>query len=327
MPALARASLATGPSFSIRFSAGAIGAASAAHCGSRPSVRCERGRRSVESRPAYFWCSASALYVAMSTPVGQSEAQPLQARQRSSASPTAGSASPWTSSPSSASWSTRERPRVESFSSRVARYDGHITPPGRGRDALADPGAAVHGVGHRAAVVGEPERRRDRQPRPGRAQVGVQRRRVDDVARVQQVLRVADRLHRAEQPDRLRVVHQRQQLRARPPVAVLPGQRAAVVAQLHRAGGQEVAERRCRRRRSGSRCARARSRRRSGRTAPRPGRTRAAARRSRAARRRGARAARPRPPSRSTPAWAGCGPPVRRRPRGSATGRPTRRGR
>ena len=64
----------------------------------------------------------------MSTPVGQSDAQPLQARQRSSASPTAGSASPPTSEPSSASCSTRDRPRVESFSSRVARYDGHITP-------------------------------------------------------------------------------------------------------------------------------------------------------------------------------------------------------
>ena len=57
----------------------------------------------------------------MSTPVGQSDAQPLQARQRSSASATAGSANPWTSVPSIASCSTRARPRVESFSSRVAR--------------------------------------------------------------------------------------------------------------------------------------------------------------------------------------------------------------
>ena len=57
----------------------------------------------------------------MSTPVGQSDAQPLQARQRSRASATAGSAKPRTSDPSMASWSTRERPRVESFSSRVAR--------------------------------------------------------------------------------------------------------------------------------------------------------------------------------------------------------------
>ena len=108
----------------------------------------------------------------------------------------------------------------------------------------------MHGVGERAAVVGEPQRRRDRQPRPGRAQVGVERRRVDEYARVEQVVGVADRLDRAEQPQRLRVVHQRQQLRARPPVAVLAGQRAAVVAQLRRARGQEVAERAGRRRRS-----------------------------------------------------------------------------
>ena len=65
----------------------------------------------------------------MSTPVGQSEAQPLQARQRSSASWTSGEARPPTRQPLTASWSTRLRPLVVSFSSRVASQDGHITPP------------------------------------------------------------------------------------------------------------------------------------------------------------------------------------------------------
>ena len=119
MPAVALASRATGFSFTIRLASGATGAARSAHQGSRPSRRWLRGRRTPWT--SCFWCSASALYVAMSTPVGQSEAQPLQARQRSSASATAGSANPCTSDPSIASWSTRARPRVESFSSRVAR--------------------------------------------------------------------------------------------------------------------------------------------------------------------------------------------------------------
>ena len=119
MPAVAFASLATGPSRIIRLASGAKGAARSAQAGSRPSRRWLRGRRTPCT--SCFWCSASDLYVAMSTPVGQSDAQPLQARHRSSASATAGSANPCTSDPSIASWSTRERPRVESFSSRVAR--------------------------------------------------------------------------------------------------------------------------------------------------------------------------------------------------------------
>ena len=57
----------------------------------------------------------------MSTPVGQSDAQPLQDRQRSSASCTSSERHPSvTSVPLTISWSTRARPRVESFSSRVA---------------------------------------------------------------------------------------------------------------------------------------------------------------------------------------------------------------
>ncbi len=66
----------------------------------------------------------------MSTPAGQSVEHPLQDRQRSSASATSGDCHPDdTSEPFASSCSTRARPLVESFSSRVARYDGHITPP------------------------------------------------------------------------------------------------------------------------------------------------------------------------------------------------------
>jgi hypothetical protein len=58
----------------------------------------------------------------MSTPAGQSDEHPLQDRQRSSASATAGDRQPSaTSEPFASSCSTRARPRVESFSSLVAR--------------------------------------------------------------------------------------------------------------------------------------------------------------------------------------------------------------
>ena len=63
-------------------------------------------------------------------PVGQSRAQPLQDRQRSSAACTSGERQPWViSDPLTISCSARARPRVESFSSRVAWKLGHITPP------------------------------------------------------------------------------------------------------------------------------------------------------------------------------------------------------
>ena len=66
----------------------------------------------------------------MSIPVGQSDRQPLHDRHRSSASCTSGERQPpVTVVPLTISCNTRARPRVESFSSRVARYDGHITPP------------------------------------------------------------------------------------------------------------------------------------------------------------------------------------------------------
>ena len=58
----------------------------------------------------------------MSTPAGQSVEQPLQDRQRSSASATSGDCQPdETSEPLASSCRTRARPLVESFSSLVAR--------------------------------------------------------------------------------------------------------------------------------------------------------------------------------------------------------------
>src|SRR5579863_375879 len=65
----------------------------------------------------------------MSTCVGQSVAQPLHERQRSSASKTSlflhdsMVVSPWKSSTKSLA-----RPLVECISSCVTRYDGHMTP-------------------------------------------------------------------------------------------------------------------------------------------------------------------------------------------------------
>ena len=87
---------------------------------------------------------------------------------------------------------------------------------GRRRDALADAGAAVHRVAQLATVVRELEQRQHRLPGPDRAQVGVQGRRIDHVAGVEQVARVADRLDRGEEPDRRGVVHQRAAARSGP---------------------------------------------------------------------------------------------------------------
>src|SRR5690242_21379325 len=65
----------------------------------------------------------------MSTPAGQSDEHPLQDRHRSSDSASSAAAYPRTRLPLASSWSTRARPRVESFSSLVASQDGHMTPP------------------------------------------------------------------------------------------------------------------------------------------------------------------------------------------------------
>src|SRR4029453_14674619 len=65
----------------------------------------------------------------MSTETGQSFVQPLQERQRSSASSTSSSCHMRSSSPFSISHSRCARPRVVCLSSRVTMKLGHITPP------------------------------------------------------------------------------------------------------------------------------------------------------------------------------------------------------
>ena len=173
------------------------------------------------------------------------DAQPLQDRQRSSASCTAGSARPCTSEPSSASWSTRARPRVESFSSRVARYDGHITPPVVGATHLptpvqrctaspSDPPSCVSRSAVATVARGRAGRRSASSGAGSTSTPGLSRLSGSQIA-----------LTAPNSAQRLLVVHQRQQLRARPPVAVLARQRAAVRrAARSRTGDQELAERR-----------------------------------------------------------------------------------
>ena len=103
---------------------------------------------------------------------------------------------------------------------------------GRGavRAALADADAAVQRGGQVARRRARTRTRAVGQQRAGvrAAQVGVERARPDQHAGVEQVARVEQVLERAEQVDRLRGVHDRQQLRAGAAVAVLAGQRPAV---------------------------------------------------------------------------------------------------
>ena len=178
----------------------------------------------------------------MSMPVGQSLAQPLQERQRSSASPTAGSSKPRV--PLTTSWST-----CAAAAGRVLLLPGgevggahHPARCGVVGDALADSRAAVHGVLEGAGVVGQLERRTHRTHGGGQPQVGVERRRVDEDPGVEQVAGVEDPLGLLHQGDRLRRVHPRQQLRAGPPVAVLARHRAAVRRHQRRCLLDEVPE-------------------------------------------------------------------------------------
>ncbi len=68
----------------------------------------------------------------------------------------------------------------------------------------------------------EPQPGCDGLPRAYGAEVGVERSRFYDVPGIEQVVRVADRLDGPEELHRLRVVHQRKQLRSCPAVTVLP---------------------------------------------------------------------------------------------------------
>ena len=219
----------------------------------------------------------------MSTPVGQSREQPLHDRQRSSASCTSGARQSRTGPPgASISCSTRARPRVESFSSRVAGQDGHITPPVAGRSARHLPtpvqrwtaggevaavvrGRPAPGPSRRRGAAGRPGRRR--RARPGRTSTpGLSRSSGSNSA-----------LDPLEQRDRGGGVHQRQQLAAGPAVAVLT---RTATRRSRRPAGRRPRRRRGSARpppsrprcRTGSRSGRARSRRRSGRTARPAGR-------------------------------------------------------
>ena len=179
----------------------------------------------------------------MSTPVGQSDAQPLQARQRSSASATAGSAKPadqravdrllqhprrgrgWSPSRrgsrgrtgTSRRWSTARRTCRRRCSGAPRRRGCRRRAASRSSGATGSRGR----TGRRSASSGAGSTRLPGLSRLSGSQIA---------------------LTAAKSAQRLRVVHQRQQLGAGPAVAVLARQRAAVVAQLERARGEEVAE-------------------------------------------------------------------------------------
>ena len=239
-----------------------------------------------------------------STPVGQLRTAPAgQAEVRHLVHPQ-GSARPATSVPSSASCSTRERP------------GGVLLLPGRGRTGTSRRGPRGDAPCRRRCS-GAPRRRAGIAgavaPAAGPRRAVAGRR----CCRVEQVPRVAHRLDRGEEGERLLVVHQRQQLeRARPS----PCSRRAspVLAELDRAGGEELPED-ARGRRTGSRCARARTCRRSARRGRRRGRALQqpveVAQPGAEPLRRHRRVLHPSTPARQRP-----GRRARRRPRGSARG-------
>ncbi len=262
----------------------------------------------------------------MSTPVGQSEAQPLQARQRSSAWWTSGDRQPSeTSEPFTISCSTRARPRVESFSSRVAAYEGHITPPAPVFEARHLP-TPVHRC---TACTIEPPSCTSRSVCRGSRNRAARRRSASTGRGSTSTPGLSSApgskrcLTPANSAITCRGVHPAQQARACPAVAVLAREAAAV-------GRGQVG-----------------GRLHEGPEAGRPGRLaqrevdahvhaavaevpvghpvqlvgRPAARRTPAGTPPGGPAAPRRPPSRTAPAGRGCGRRARRRPRGSATAR------
>ena len=161
-------------------------------------------------------------------PVGQSRAQPLQDRHRSSDSATAGSSKPELPGDDVLEHVGAAAGGVLLVAGRQVRRAHHATGSSVVRQALADAGAPVHGLRQRPGVVGESQRRPGAPLRQRQAQVGVERCGIDQDSRVEQVVGVEHPLGLLHQGDRLRGVHPRQQLRARPPVAVLPRHRAAV---------------------------------------------------------------------------------------------------
>lgn len=111
------------------------------------------------------------------------------------------------------------------------------------RPGIADSDAAVHGFCEVAAVVVEGEAAHLRQGQRLRsAQVGVERTRGDEHARVEEVGGVEQLLESFERPDRIRRVHDRQQFAAGPPVAVLTREGAAVTGDETRSIRHQLAE-------------------------------------------------------------------------------------
>ncbi len=169
----------------------------------------------------------------------------MQDRHRSRASWTAGSARPPEQSPGAGVQCLLEHPGASAGAvlllarGLVAR--AHDTRRRRGH-ALADAGAAVRGGSEVAVVVQQPQTGVDPASRSRRAQVGLGRSRVDQDTAVEQAVGVAGVLDGTEQVDGVGVVHQRQQRRAGPAVAVLAGEGSAVARERGRAGGEEVAE-------------------------------------------------------------------------------------
>ena len=262
----------------------------------------------------------------MSTPAGQSDAQPLQDRHRSSDSCTS---------------SAREAPDQRA----VGQLLQHPRPAAGGVLLVAggEVGRAHHAAGRRWCRRGTCRRRRSgarrwtgrrrragrRTPRPRahrprrrHPQVGVQRRRVDDHAGVEHVVGIEDVLDRAERGEGLGRVHVAAAARRAP--ARRRARRTSSRRARRPAAAASTTNSRNRsrlRRRAGSRCGRARSRRRSGRRrAP----SRPCARQQRVelaqvgaellGRHRGVLPARPGRLRRPA-----CGRRARRRPRGCAT--------
>ena len=165
----------------------------------------------------------------MSTSVGQSFVQPLQARQRSSASSTSAERQPSVTRLAVEHLVQQPRAaagRVHLLARRDEARAHHVHAVGLA--AAADADAADRRVADLAVIlrVGEGDARPGRRARE--LEVGVERARVDDLARVHLPVGVPDPLELAERLHELVAEHAREQLGARLPVAVLARERAAV---------------------------------------------------------------------------------------------------
>src|SRR3954453_1545255 len=97
--------------------------------------------------------------------------------------------------------------------------------------ALADADAPVRGLCEAASIAGEPEEEGltlTRLPVAAQPQVGIERRRVDDLAGVHPVIGVHESFEVTKQGDHLVAEHAREELAAGLAVAVLAGERTAI---------------------------------------------------------------------------------------------------